>query len=59
MIKYWRGDDMKIANILSRHSDNNLDSPNEIIPISFVKKHILHDSENTDNIMSLINMHNH
>ena len=50
---------MKIADFLSRHPDNDLDSPNEIIPISFVITDILHDNKNTDKIMSMINMDNH
>ena len=47
MVKYWKGDDMKIADFLSRHPDNDLDSPNEIIPISFVMTDILHDNKST------------
>ena len=53
MVTYWKCD-IKIADFLSRHPDSNLDSPIQIIPISFVMKDILPDKENTDNIMSVI-----
>ena len=59
VVKYWKGDDMKVADLLSRHPDNDLDSPNEIIPISFVMSDILHDNKNIDKIVSMINMNNH
>ena len=58
-MKYWKGDDMKIADFSSRHPDNDLDSPNEIIPISLVMTDILHDNKNIDNIVSMINMDKH
>ena len=50
---------MKVADFLSRHPDNDLDSPNEIIPISFVMTDILNDSKNIDKIGSMINIDNH
>ena len=59
VMKYWKGDDMKVADFLSRHPDNDLDLPNEIIPISFVMSDILHDNKNIDNIASMINIDNH
>ena len=59
VVKYWEGDDMKVADFLSRHPDNDLDSPNEIIPISFVMSDILHDNKNIDKIVSMINIDNH
>ena len=59
VVKYCKGDDMKIADFLSRHPDNDLDSPNEIIPISFVMTDILHDNKNTDKVVSMINIDNH
>ena len=40
VVKYWNGYEMEIADILSRPLDNDVDSPNEIIPTSFVKRHI-------------------
>ena len=58
-VKYWKSDDMKIADFLSRHPDNNLYSPNKIIPISFVMTDILHDNRNIDKTVPLINMDNH
>ena len=59
MVKYCKGDDMKVADFLSRHPDNDLDSPNEIILISFVMTDILHDNKNIDKIVSMINIDNH
>ena len=59
VVKYCKGDDMKIEDFLSRHPDNDLDSPNEIIHISFVMRDILHDNKNIDKIVSMINMDNH
>ena len=59
VVKYCKGDDMKIADYLSRHPDNDLDSPNEIIPNSFVMTDILHDNKNINKIVSMINMGNH
>ena len=35
ILKYLKGKDMWIADFLSRHADNDPDSPNEIIPIAF------------------------
>ena len=59
VVTYCKSDDMKIAEILSRHPDNDLDSPNEIIPIYFVMTDILHYNKNIDQIVSIINMDNH
>ena len=50
---------LKIAEFLCRHPDNDPDSPNEIIPNSFVMKDILHGNKSIDCIMSMINMDNH
>ena len=50
---------MKIADVSSTHSDNDLDSQMKIILISFVIKDISHDNENTYNIIAITDMNNH
>ena len=59
VVKYSKGDDMKIAVFLSRHPDIDLDLPNEIIHISFVMTDILHGNKNIEKIVSMINRDNH
>ena len=58
-VKYWKDNDMKIADLLYGHPDNDQDSPNEVIPIPFVMKDILHENMNINNTMSMINIDNH
>ena len=41
-IKFLKGKEMHISDFLSRHPDNDTDSPNEIIPIAFLAKDICH-----------------
>ena len=40
-IKFLKGKEMHISDFLSRHTDNDEDSPNEIIPISFMATDLL------------------
>ncbi len=35
VVLYHKGADMKVADFMSRHPDNDMDSPHEIIPIAF------------------------
>ena len=37
-IKFQKGKELHVTDFLSRHPDNDLDSPNEIIPIAFYGK---------------------
>ena len=39
-IKFQKGKELHVTDFLSRHPDNDLDSPNEIIPIAFMAKDI-------------------
>ena len=40
-IKFLNGKEMYISDFLSRNTDNDTDSPNEIIPIAFLAKEVL------------------
>ena len=44
-VKFLRGKDMTISDFLSRHPGQDLASPNEIIPISFLSKELLNDTD--------------
>ena len=39
-IKFQKGKELHVTDFLSRHPDNDLDSPNKIIPIAFMAKDI-------------------
>ena len=41
-IKFLKGKEMYSSDFLSRHPDNDNDSPNEIIPIAFLGREICH-----------------
>ena len=63
-IKFLKGKEMYVSDFLSRHPDNDIDSPNEIIPIAFLAQDILTPFSETDlcephtaHLMMLINDH--
>ena len=44
-VKFLRGKDMTVSDFLSRYQGQDLASPNEIIPISFQSRVLLHDTD--------------
>ena len=44
-VKFLKGKDMTVSGSLSRHPGQDLASPNEIIPISFLSKELLNDTD--------------
>ena len=50
---------MFTADFLSKHPGNDVDSPNEIIPIVFMPKQMFIKSEKMDSILLMIDIENH
>ena len=61
-IKFLKGKEMFVTDFLSRNPDNDLDSPNEIIPIAFLLKDATEEWDDrkpfVEKKMKIVNAHN-